>query len=296
MDRGAQNAESTTWGHCTLLPTRFGFVGAEESNVNITESDPYAIYRNFLTDEILELVANETNRYAQQFISTHQLRRRSLMRKWKDTNAKEIEKFFGIIIIMGIVQFPQLRLYWSKDPMYRNELVRSMTRNRFDLLLQCLHFCNNDDIDDNTKKLFKVEKVINLAIAQFIQATNPGKDMAIDETMIPWRGRLSFCQYIPGKAHKYGVKLYKLCSVEGYTWNLKSLLWKRCERQFYKITFRKCCDDTDEGFAYDWKRAVRRQFLHKLIFDRNFVCKSSISMRNFAAAKKRKLKKCATRN
>ena len=36
MDRGAQNTESTTWGHCTLLPTRFGYVGAKESQVNIT--------------------------------------------------------------------------------------------------------------------------------------------------------------------------------------------------------------------------------------------------------------------
>ena len=95
-----------------------------------------------------------------------------------------------------------------------------MTRNRFDLL-RCLHFRNNDDIDDNTEKLFKVEKVINLAIAQFIQAVNPGNDVVIDETMILWGGRLSFRQYIPGKANKYGVYLYKLCMVEGYAWNLK---------------------------------------------------------------------------
>ena len=144
------------------------------------------------------------------------------MRKWKDTSTKEIEKFFGIIIFMGIVQLPQLRLYWSKDPMHKNELiVRSMTRNRFDRLLKCLHFCNNDDIDDNTKKLFKIEKVINLAIAQFNQAANPGKNVVIDKIMISWRGRFSFRQYILGKAHKYGVKLYKLCTVKGYTWNLK---------------------------------------------------------------------------
>ena len=39
--------------------------------------------------------------------------------------------------------------------------------------------------------------------------------------MISWRGRLSFRQYILGKAHKCEVKLYKLGTVEGYTWNLK---------------------------------------------------------------------------
>ena len=48
MDGGAQSSKSTTWGHCTLHPPRFGFVGPKEPQVNITESDPYAIYKNFL--------------------------------------------------------------------------------------------------------------------------------------------------------------------------------------------------------------------------------------------------------
>ena len=43
--------------------------------------------------------------------------------------------------------------------------------------------------------------------------------MTIDETMILWRGRLLFKQYIPGKVHKYGVKMYKLAVTNGYTWN-----------------------------------------------------------------------------
>ena len=37
--------------------------------------------------------------------------------------------------------------------------------------------------------------------------------------MISWRGRLLFKQYIPGKAHKYGIKMYKLAATNGYTWN-----------------------------------------------------------------------------
>ena len=47
----------------------------------------------------------------------------------------------------------------------------------------------------------------------------PGSVVTIDETMVPWQGRLSFKQYIPGKAHKYGVKIYKLAATNGYTWN-----------------------------------------------------------------------------
>ena len=43
--------------------------------------------------------------------------------------------------------------------------------------------------------------------------------MSVDETMIPWRGGLLFRQYLPGKAHKYDVKMYKLADTNGYTWN-----------------------------------------------------------------------------
>lgn len=45
--------------------------------------------------------------------------------------------------------------------------------------------------------------------------------IAVDETMVAYRGRLNFKQYIPGKAHKYGVKLFKLCGVNGYTYNIE---------------------------------------------------------------------------
>ncbi|CAF4410276.1 unnamed protein product, partial [Rotaria sp. Silwood2] len=47
----------------------------------------------------------------------------------------------------------------------------------------------------------------------------PGSIISIDESMIPWGGRLLFKQYIPGKAHKYGVKMYKLAATNGYVCN-----------------------------------------------------------------------------
>lgn len=39
--------------------------------------------------------------------------------------------------------------------------------------------------------------------------------------MVPFRGRLLFKQYIPGKSHKYGIKLFKLCDPDGFTYNLR---------------------------------------------------------------------------
>lgn len=38
--------------------------------------------------------------------------------------------------------------------------------------------------------------------------------------MIPFRGRLKFRQYIPNKTHKYGVKFFKVCGTNGYTYKI----------------------------------------------------------------------------
>lgn len=55
----------------------------------------------------------------------------------------------------------------------------------------------------------------------WIPSIKPGKNIVIDESMVPWRGRRSFRQYIPGKWRKYGVKLCKLCLPGGYTYNIE---------------------------------------------------------------------------
>nr|CAH7725064.1 unnamed protein product [Callosobruchus chinensis] len=77
-------------------------------------------------------------------------------------------------------------------------------------------------------KLFVDHEVIDLIVQetnkyawQKINSGAPGKEVVIDESMIPWRGRLGIRQYIKNKRHKYGVKLYKLCTVEGYTLNIR---------------------------------------------------------------------------
>jgi len=42
-----------------------------------------------------------------------------------------------------------------------------------------------------------------------------------EKMVIAWRGRLGFRQYIPGKRHKFGVEVFKLCTADGYTYNFE---------------------------------------------------------------------------
>ena len=94
-----------------------------------------------------------------------------------------------------------------------------MVRDRFELLLMFWHFSDNNKYHPNQDRLFKLKPRLDLLKARFKLVCIPGAVITIDETMIPWRGRLLFKQYIPDKAHKYGVKMYKLAATNGYTWN-----------------------------------------------------------------------------
>ena len=108
--------------------------GLDEDVTSLTEDniiDPIDCYRHFITDEIIDLVVRETNRYAEQYFQTHETTSRSKFRQWKATTDQEMLKFLGIIIQMGLVQMPKLSHYWSSSKLYGSEIIRnSMSRER----------------------------------------------------------------------------------------------------------------------------------------------------------------------
>ena len=59
------------------------------------------------------LMVSETNKYAEQFLALHQLRRSARMRRWTDVTT-EMEKFLGIILATGLIQLPKMEDYWKK--------------------------------------------------------------------------------------------------------------------------------------------------------------------------------------
>ena len=45
-------------------------------------------------------------------------------------------------------------------------------------------------------------------------------DICIDESLLMWKGRLSWKQYIPSKRSRFGIKFFVLCESEsGFIWN-----------------------------------------------------------------------------
>lgn len=70
-------------------------------------------------------------------------------------------------------------------------------------------------------RLYQIRPLLDMINARFMAVMTPGRDVVTDKSMVPWCGRLGMWQYIKNKRHKYGVKLYKLCTVTGFTYNVR---------------------------------------------------------------------------
>jgi len=151
----------------------------------------------FCSDDIIELIVIETNRNAEQFLSKIRLSKASRFSKWVPTNYNEIKKFIGLLLWMGLVQMPSIESYWSTKSRYLNSIAgKTMPRNRFELILRFWHFSDNSKapVDD---RIYKVRGLIERLVKNYQSVMEPGEYMAIDESMVPFRGRLKFRQYIP---------------------------------------------------------------------------------------------------
>jgi hypothetical protein len=52
-------------------------------------------------------------------------------------------------------------------------------------------------------------------------------DLAIDEVIVLFKGKVIFRQYIPKKHKQFGIKIYKLCDALGYTYDMSVYLGKQ---------------------------------------------------------------------
>ena len=97
-----------------------------------------------MTDDLLDMIVLETNRYAAQFIAdnTGSLKPHSLVRKWRNTDRDEISVLLGLMLHMGLVYKPRLTMYWSTDDLFHTPVFSSvMPEDRFLILLPFLPRC-----------------------------------------------------------------------------------------------------------------------------------------------------------
>ena len=97
-----------------------------------------------------------------------------------------------------------------------------LNRDRYHQLKRYIHFNDphiqlTDRHDPLCDKLYKIRPVISHLQDKFSSLYVSNKNISVDESMIPFKGRLQFKQRMPLKPLKYGIKLFEVCeSKTGY--------------------------------------------------------------------------------
>ncbi|XP_068090030.1 piggyBac transposable element-derived protein 4-like [Hyperolius riggenbachi] len=214
------------WAPSNLeAPSIHPFTASSGIQVATENMQPLDFLSLFITDTFLQFVCEQTNLYAQQKIAANPTS--SFVGKWNPTNVPELKFFLGLTLNMGITKKPEQNRYWSKDSIHYMPIYSAaMPRHRYELIMSCLHFndnANNLSHDDPDRdRLFKIRPLIDHLNQKFGELYIPNQKIAIDESLVPFHGRLGIKQYIPSKRSRYGVKLYKLCeSGTGFTYTFR---------------------------------------------------------------------------
>lgn len=122
-----------------------------ENDDNIT---PYFLFSLFLTNDVIDDIAFQTNLYAEQEFQKSSI-------KYTPTSTDEVKLFLGINLLMGIKVLPSYRDYWSTDNDLNDPYIsKLMVVNRFGWMLSHLHLNNNALLRNRQQpdfdKLYKV--------------------------------------------------------------------------------------------------------------------------------------------
>ncbi|GBM28228.1 PiggyBac transposable element-derived protein 4 [Araneus ventricosus] len=207
-------------------PPRFPFTANPAVHLNIDLSNGTLQFLDiFFDDNLLEIIVSETNKYADRTIRNSNLRRKSRAKKWEPTTKNEIQVFLALNILQGIVKKPDVEQYWSKRHSTSTPFfTKIMSYRRFHLIHRYLHFSDDTKFDAKTHECPKLQKlwpIIKHLNTRYRETITPERDVTIDESLMLYKGRLHWKQYIPLKRSRFGIKSFILCeSKSGYVYQL----------------------------------------------------------------------------
>lgn len=208
---------------------------------------PLDYFQLFFTDELLNEIVKETNRYANEKIMKHTpLRKRSIWWTWKDLTLEEMKAFLGVLINMAMNPKPEIEDYFSVDWLdYQPFFKDVLSKDRFNQIFWNLHVSPppQGPAQGTLTRFGKVRNVVLYLDRKFREHYIPRNKVSIDESTIGFKGKVLFKVYNKDKPVKWGIKIFVLSeSCSGYICALEPYFGKnttsRLERQDLSVTSR----------------------------------------------------------
>ncbi|XP_045769865.1 piggyBac transposable element-derived protein 4-like isoform X1 [Maniola jurtina] len=167
----------------------------------------------------IEYLVNCTNNYGKTLCNSNRPHtRHSRKITYREVTPEEMLKFLGLTLLKGLIKCPKQRHVFSlSDPLYYHPIFSFvMSGRRYEQILRCIYVSELDAKGEN-----KIVKFIDMMTLNFRQVYNADKELSLDESLLLFRGRLHFRQYIKSKKARYGIKFYELTTHDGYVLNIK---------------------------------------------------------------------------
>lgn len=167
---------------------------------------PLECFNLFFTNEILDLLVTNTNKYIEKIRDKFQRDRDA-----KSTNVDEMKAFLGLLIMAGVLRASHLNYIdlWATDGTGVEMFRLTMNYQRFLFLLRSLRFDDKTNRPERQKtdNLAAIRELCDTLSEKFRQAYSPGENVTIDEQLVGFRGRFRGKVYMPKKPAKYGIKV-----------------------------------------------------------------------------------------
>lgn len=192
--------------------------GYKEPHVN----KPVSIldfFHLFFSEEILNEIVAETNRYAEEKINKQRpLRARSIWSSWKNVTFEEIKAFLGVVLNMALNPKPSIQDFFSSEWVFHQPFfVNIFSRDRFFQIFWCFHVSPPNPNMSNRSRGDKVKNIVAYLQTRFAEYFVPLYECSVDESTVAFKGRVSFKCYNPKKPTKWGLKVFVLSdSRSGY--------------------------------------------------------------------------------
>ena len=201
---------------------RHNFDREPKVNVIVDSIEPIDIFELIVTDDIVDHIVWYSNLYAQQMMADTVYKPTSRVAKWEEITASEVRLYFAVLIYRGLLYKPKENFYYTKNKLFETlGFRRIMSQNKLILLEKFLHFVDNQALGESYNKAAKIQPILEMLVDRFQLLLELERDISIDESLLLWKGRLGWKQYIPKKRARFGLKAFVLCEGStGYVWNI----------------------------------------------------------------------------
>lgn len=222
-------AEDDIW-HIPPIPL---LIPGGKLNMISPGRQPEDFFNALFDNSMWSNIVDETNRYASskklQFgpcavtaIDNPLYKRFQRLNSWKDVTEAELKVFVGHLLLMGILRKSEIEKYWKTSGVGVTPFFgKFLSRNRFTSILSNLHICDDRQNppfgSPGHDPLAKIRSFASMCEENFKFTYTPKRDLSLDESCCPWKGRLRFKVYNPRKPARFHIKLFQICeATSGY--------------------------------------------------------------------------------